>query len=71
MLTIMIQLIGELHCELTGLGLKSGDVIRNHTKPDKRGAIYFDIYYNGTIQSCVVWSNNYEIQPSVGKSDTK
>ncbi|WP_419032168.1 hypothetical protein [Dysgonomonas gadei] len=58
----MIKLKGTLDWELTRLGLEPGDVIADHTAPGKEnGAIYFDQYYNGFKQTCVVWPDNYEI----------
>lgn len=57
----MIKLKGALDWDLTRLGLEAGDVIKNHSVPDQRGAVYFDTYYNGFTQNCVVWPDNYEI----------
>lgn len=58
----MIKLTGVLDWDLTRLGLEAGDVIKNHTQPKKEnGAIYFDSYYNGFTQNCVVYPENYEI----------
>lgn len=57
----MIKLKGELDWEITRFGVKAGDVIEEHTKPDTSGAVFFDIQYNGMTQTCVVWTDNYDI----------
>lgn len=58
----MIKLTGALDWDLTRLGFEAGDVIKSHTPPGKEnGAIYFDTYYNGFTQNCVVYPENYEI----------
>ncbi|HMM02037.1 MULTISPECIES: hypothetical protein [unclassified Dysgonomonas] len=57
----MIKLKGALDWELTRLGLEPGDVIKEHSTPSQNGAVYFDQYYNGFKQTCVVWPDNYEI----------
>lgn len=58
----MIKLKGEIDWEITRFGLKEGDIIKDHTAPGKINAnVFFDIHYNGTTQTCVVWPDNYEI----------
>ena len=59
---IMIKLRGELDYEITRFGVKSGDVIKQHTTPGKvDGAVSFDVRYGNFTQSCVVWPDNYEM----------
>jgi len=57
----MIKLKGIIDWEITRFGVKSGDIIQNHTKPDTSGAVFFDVDYNSTTQGCVVWEDNYDI----------
>lgn len=59
---MIIKLKGYLDPELTRIGLKPGDIIRN-AKADTTGtsgAVYFDHYYTIDNQ-CVVWPENYDI----------
>lgn len=57
----MIKLKGEIDWEITRFGVKPGDVIKIHTKPDVSGAIFFDVNYYSSTQTCVVWGDNYDI----------
>ena len=56
-----IRLKGELDFDLTRIGLKEGDVIRNISQLDKKtGAVHFDCFHVIT-NHCVVWPENYDI----------
>jgi hypothetical protein len=55
-----IRLKGELHPELTRLGLKAGDIIENATIDKSNGGANFDVFYVIT-NHCVVYADNYEI----------
>ena len=58
----MIRLKGSLDLDLLRLGLKSGDIIEDHTNPLDTGAIYFTIRGASVWdQECVVWKENYDI----------
>jgi hypothetical protein len=60
---MIIQLTGELHPELTCLGLKDGDIIRNAVMPDdnQKGVVHFDLIYCTHTICCSVWPDNYKI----------
>jgi|GEM_PF-6925696 len=64
----MIKLKGEIDYEITRFGVKSGDVIEHHTSPKASGAIFFDVSYYGSTQTCVVWADNYDIINEKGES---
>lgn len=55
-----IRLKGNLHPELTCLGLKEGDVIRNIQKIVPTGAVHFNVQHTIPVE-CVVYPDNYEI----------
>lgn len=55
-----IKLKGELDLELTRLGLKAGDIIRNATFSKSNKAMFFSIF-DVTHNDCVVYPENYEI----------
>ncbi len=55
-----IKLKGELDLELTGLGLKAGDIIRNASYCKSNKAMYFNVFYV-ISNECVVYPENYEI----------
>lgn len=55
-----IKLKGTLDLELTRLGLKSGDIIRNAIFSKSNKAMYFNVFYV-INNECVVYPENYEI----------
>jgi hypothetical protein len=55
-----IKLIGELDFDLTKIGLRAGDIIRNATYSKSNGAMNFDYHYV-INNECVVYPENYEI----------
>ncbi|MDL2228308.1 hypothetical protein LJC25_01985 [Bacteroidales bacterium OttesenSCG-928-K03] len=55
-----IRLIGRLDLELTRLGFKSGDIIRNAIFSESNKAMYFKIF-DIIDNSCVVYAENYAI----------
>jgi hypothetical protein len=59
-----IRLKGEIHPELTRLGLRTGDVIENAMIQKSNGAAYFTTYCLGRNE-CVVYADNYEIVEEV------
>ena len=51
-----IKLIGELHPELTALGLKAGDIVEaTRCNTSKTGVVHFVV--NGQV--CSLWPDNY------------
>lgn len=64
----MIRLKGVLDPELRQLGLKAGDLIRDHGAPQLNGAIHFTVSGKTPFaQECVVWKENYGIIEEGGK----
>lgn len=55
-----IKLIGELDIELTRLGLKPGDIIKNATYSVGNRSMNFDIFQVIT-NHCSVYPDNYEV----------
>jgi hypothetical protein len=55
-----IKIKGKLDLDLTKIGLKAGDIIRNATYSESNGAINFDFHYV-INNECVVYPENYEI----------
>ncbi len=57
-----IQLIGDLHPELTAIGLAVGDIIEAIPDPVSQvGGMHFSRYYNGRTVNCSIWPENYQI----------
>lgn len=56
-----IQLQGELHPELTRLGLKQGDKVSAEVYNTESKVAQFDHYAHGMTHHCSVWPENYSI----------
>ena len=59
---MIIKLKGYLDLDLTRIGIRPGDIIRN-AKADNvgtAGAVYFD-HFSYILNECVVWPDNYDI----------
>lgn len=55
-------LIGDLHPELTMLGIKTGDHVNLILdRNSKSGAAHFQTTYNGFTIECTVWPDNYTL----------
>ena len=57
-----IRLIGDLHPELTSIGLKVNDEVFAQKCPvSKVGAVHFQVKKGDHTYNCTVWTENYEI----------
>ncbi len=56
-----LVLTGNLHPELTVLGLKAGDEFTNYSGPHKNGAVHFLFTGTAVPQNCSAWADNYKI----------
>lgn len=57
-----IKLKGDLHPELTALGLKAGDEVEaTFLTSNETNQMYFQKSYKGFKMDCVVWPDNFEV----------
>jgi hypothetical protein len=60
---MIIKLKGELDFDLTRIGLKPGDIIKNASldSVSLMGAVNFSQGYQGMYYDCVVWPEDYDV----------
>lgn len=57
-----IKLKGDLHIELTNIGLQAGDIVEAQKCPvSKVGVMHFDHRRGTRDYCCSVWPDNYDI----------
>jgi hypothetical protein len=59
-----IKLKGQIDLDLLRIEFKPGDVV--DAEPDMvgtTGAMYFMRIFKGTMYDCVVWPENYDMEP--------
>lgn len=58
--SVVIRLVGELDYELTSLGLREDQIIKNGILDTLNKSVSFE-HYHVITNHCVVWPDNYQI----------